>query len=222
MNGDRISELFDSYVASYRAGDGDPQPFTEQLEGADRLELQSLIEMFLDRVPDIDFNESDYADSVSARVAQEVAASLAGPSGQLPVLLAGLRRRLQIKVERVNRELAEELGATDEHEQAQVADYYHQLEYGTLPARPVSDRVFDALGRIYKVPAAKLRAAGEALGPQHDHLGGPVYARVAGSLADKGQAAPGLYPMESKKQFIEDMREKKRSRIDDLFLGESG
>lgn len=217
-----VGELYDLYVKAFTAGDVDPGPFTSQVEGEDRTELETMIENFLVTTPSAEWDEAAYLESISLRMAPEVAASLSGSSGELPEVLKGLRVRLRIKVSAVVAQLAEMLDAKGREEEEQVADYYHQLEYGTLPARTVSDRVFEALGRIYEVPAAKLRAAGEALGPQHDHPGGPVYARVAGSLSDKGQASPSFPSVESKKQYIEDMREKKRNRIDDLFLGESG
>ena len=228
MSDEMLDELYDGYVAAFRSGRTDPTPFTSQLEGEDRAELETLIELFLDQEPPKEFDEAAYRDSFSARMSSEVAASLAGTSGQLPLVLVQLRKQQQILVGDVQEQLAEALGAQSEFERELVGDYYHQLEYGTLPARPVSDRVFDALAKIYRTSAERLRAAGEALGPQPDHFGGPVYARVVGPQAVPGQASPApdssMADRLSESRVASEMRRlrsQKRTMIDDLFLGDS-
>lgn len=228
MSDEMLDELYDGYVAAFRSGRTDPTPFTSQLEGEDRAELETLIELFLDQEPPKEFDEAAYRDSFSARMSSEVAASLAGTSGQLPLVLVQLRKQQQILVGDVQEQLAEALGAQSEFEKELVGDYYHQLEYGTLPARPVSDRVFDALAKIYRTSAERLRAAGEALGPQPDHFGGPVYARVVGQQAVPGQASPApdssMADRLSESRVASEMRRlrsHKRTMIDDLFLGDS-
>lgn len=228
MSDEMLDELYDAYVTAFRSGRTDPTPFTSQLEGEDRAELETLIELFLDQEPPKEFNEDAYRESFSARMSSEVAASLAGTSGQLPVVLVQLRKKQQILVGDVEEQLADALGARSEFERGQVGDYYHRLEYGTLPARPVSDRVFEALAKIYRTSADRLRAAGEALGPQPDHYGGPVYARVVGPTPKPGQVSPSvessLSDRFSESRVADEMRRlrsNKRTMIDDLFLGDS-
>jgi len=229
-----VGELYDLYVKAFEAGNVDPGPFTSQVEGEDRADLETMIENFLVSTPAAEWDEAAYRESISFRMAPEVVASLSGTSGDLPEVLVGLRVRMKIKVGEVENRLAKLLGARSPEEVELVRDYYHQLEYGTLPARPVSDKVFAALADIFKTSAGKLRAAGEALGPQPDHVGGPVYARVAGAVRQKkGMMSPGSLestemadamapaPAEPASK-LERLKERKRSHIDDLFLGDAG
>lgn len=232
MGDEMVDRLYDEYVAAYRAGDFDPAPFTSKVEGEDRTELVNLIELFVDQEPPTVFDPEAYRNSFSSKMSNEVAASLSGTSGQLPMMLVRLRTKNRILVNEVETKLALALGAHGEFEQDQVRDYYHQLEYGTLPAQPVSDQVFEALANIYRTSAGKLRAAGEALGPQPDHFGGPVYARVAGTEPASAQASmsfdsaleSSLADEESENAVAGKLRQlhsRKRTWIDDLFLGDS-
>ena len=70
--------------------------------------------------------------------------------------------------------LAAALGVGDRKDK--VAGYYHEMEQGLLPARGVSDRVLDALGRIVGETAQSLRDAGRALAPSGE---GPAAAPAA-------------------------------------------
>ena len=68
MSDEMLDELYDGYVTAFRSGRTDPTPFTSQLEGEDRAELETLIELFLDQEPPKEFNEDAYRESFSARM----------------------------------------------------------------------------------------------------------------------------------------------------------
>ncbi|MFA9399946.1 MAG: hypothetical protein ACERKT_02425 [Acidobacteriota bacterium] len=174
---DRIDELFDRYVASFRAGNPDPAPVIEELEGADRQVLIELIDAYLDTAPSREWDPEAFAGSRADLVSDSIAVSLEGRSGRWPEVLPHLRRENEIKRKAVTDRLAGALDVTDEAEAEKVRQYYHDMEHGNLPAVGVSERVIEALASIFGTSKEKILDAGRALGPRVGFEKGPVFAR---------------------------------------------
>lgn len=178
---DRIDELFDRYVAAFKAGEADPNPMLDQVEGADRTVLAELIDRYLDSAPSRKWDPEKFAGSPADLVSDSIAVSLEGRSGRWPELLPRLRRENEIKRNEVTDRLAGDLGASDGAEAEKVRQYYHDMEHGNLPAAGVSEQVIEALASIYQTSKETIIDAGRALGPRVGFARGPVFAR---SLSD--------------------------------------
>ena len=159
-----VDRLLAEYASEYRAGgQADPTRYLAQLHGAERAELELLIDRFLIRQPRRSFDAAAFRGSSAESLVESLDASLRGQAGLWPALLPRLRHEAQLKRSDVVEQLAEALGATQQSEK--VAGYYHQMEQGLLAPAGVSDKVLDALARIVNVSATALRRAGEAITP---------------------------------------------------------
>src|SRR3954452_16328693 len=152
-----VQRLLEAFIAEERSGMADPAGYLARVEGADRDELEALIDAYLARAPRRPFDRAAFEASPAAGVV----ASLAGSSGTWPALLPRLRDRARLRRAELVARLAAELGAPDR--EAKVGDYYHAMEQGTLRSSGVSDRVLKAIGAIVGESAAVLRAAGRAM-----------------------------------------------------------
>ncbi len=212
---DQITVAFDEYVAAFKAGDGDPTPFLERFQGEDRRELEVLVDTFLESGPRAKVDLSGQPDEQVEAVADAVMARISGRSGALAELLLGLRGELLLKQSDVVSELATAFDASPE-EREKIDGYYHDLEWGTLPASGVGDGVLDTLARILKTNRERLREAGRALGPSQASATGPVFARMAD---DAEFELEGVASMESPEATGEARRSDPPDRIDQLFTG---
>lgn len=188
-----VDRLFREYIAEHQAGgDADPLAYLAQLAGADRRELEALIDGYLTHAPRQPAAPTTYEGSLAERIVESLAPSVTGVSGLWPAVLPDLRNRARIKRADLVVRLASALGVSD-HE-AKVADYYHQMETGLLPAEGVSTRVLEALGSILGQSAERLRAMGGALAAGEAPGGeAPAFARVSrvdDATLTPGQAAP--------------------------------
>jgi hypothetical protein len=174
---DRIDQLFDRYVAAFRAGEPDPKRFIAELDGADREVLIALIDRFLDSAPSREWDPERFAGSRADLASDSIAVSLEGRSGRWPELLPRLRRENEIKRNEVTDRLARDLDASDEAEAEKVRQYYHDMEHGNLPAAGVSEQVIEALASILRTSKETILGAGRALGPRVGFEKGPVFAR---------------------------------------------
>lgn len=204
-----VDELFAAYCAAYRAGEADPAPYLEQADGADRAELEALIDGFLVRAPAPAFDAAAFAsfqsEPLTERIQRDVAARL---TETWATLLPAERDRAEIPRSTLVERLARALGVGDR--EAKVAGYYHRMETGTLPGRGVSDRVLEALSQIIDIPVARLRAAGERMAPPPPMAaggGGPVFARSAPRWHLEADLAAAPRP------------EPERDEVDELFTG---
>jgi hypothetical protein len=162
-----VENLFSDYIAEHRAGgEADPRAYLAQVEPDERKELAALIEAYLDRAPGREWDATAFAGSAAERTADQLAAEWAvgeGAEAELQGwrdLLPALRNRARLMRRDLVARLAEGLGHPGET--PRVAEYYHQMETGQLPADGVSDRVLGVLGEILGESAERLRAAGRA------------------------------------------------------------
>ena len=187
-----VERLLQEFIAEDRAGGvADPLAYLGQVSGADRQELEALIDGYLGRAPRREFDRAAFEDAPERAIAEDVARALGGVSGRWPVVLPRLRHRAQLRRTDVVRRLATELDAEAQVEK--VARYYHQMERGTLPESGVHDRVLEALGRVMNVTAERLRAAGKSVGgAAPGPAGSTAFARVG--APDPDYAAPDGRP----------------------------
>lgn len=199
-----VDELFDRYKAAFQSGEAsDPAPYLEQVSGADRRELETLIDGFLARGARRTYTPEAFAAAQASPLAQRVMDTL---GETWPVLLPKARNEAgMLRSDLVGR-LAAALGAGAKQEK--VARYYHQMERGLLEPSGVSDRVLEALSEIVGVSKARLRAAGRAITPPPE---GPAFARSASRSAPAAPAAPPAAASASEPPEWDE--------VDDLFRG---
>jgi hypothetical protein len=202
-----VHPLLEEFIAEDRAGGvADPAAYLARVSGAERAELEALLDAYLARAPRRPFDRAAFADSGAARVADALDRSL-GAGGTWPALLPRLRDRAQLRRAEVVARLAGALGVGDR--EAKVAAYYHAMEQGTLPASGVSDRVLEALAGIVGASAAVLREAGASMGGgggAPSVASGGAFARVATPPPEfAAPAAPGPDVIEE------------RDEVDELF-----
>jgi hypothetical protein len=184
-----VDRLFTEYQAEHRAGsEPDPRRYLEQVQGADRAELEALMDGYLARAPGREWNPEAFRGSAAERFVEAFAPSITADAGVWPTLLPRLRNAAQLKRADLVTRLAAALGAPES--EAKVGDYYHQMEQGSLPVEGISDRVLEALGAIVGRSAAGLRSAGRSMAPPGagPAAAGGVFARAA--TVDPAYAEP--------------------------------
>lgn len=209
-----ITERFERYVAAFRRGEGDPGPAMSGLDREGRERLGRRIEEFLETgpVPDPEFVNPD--DPRVQKVVAGILPQLDGRAGGLSRLLARQRHRLGLTQESVVDSLADDLDATED-EKPKIEAYYHDLEWGSLPAAGLADRLLDSLAAALHTTRDALREAGHALGPGRAASTGPVYARTV----DEVGHADDLVAADIGPDVLEMRSASPPDRIDELFTG---
>lgn len=189
-----VQRLLEAFIAEDRGDQpADPQRYLEQVEGVDRAELAALIDGYLARAPRrrVAGRIRPGAAGGPSAAADRIERAVFGEAGTWPVLLPRLRERARIARRELVAKLAQAIGTPGEVDR--VADYYHRMEHGLLPAAGVSDRVLEALGALLREAPEKLRAAGAAIAPLRGEPPTVAYARTATpdeELAAKTAAPP--------------------------------
>lgn len=208
----QIRQRYAMYVAQFRRGEGDPGPVMAGLDQESRRILGLKIEAFLETGPVPDPETMNPDDPQIRKVAAELVPRLDGRTGGLSRLLARQREKLEISQAGMVEALAKELEASKPEEE-KIDAYYHDLEWGTLPAAGLADQLLDALARILKTTSKSLREAGGSLGPARASSTGPVYARM---VEEDGAAYDLAVPSSSASQS---RQATPPDRIDRLFTG---
>ncbi len=217
-----VDNLFSEFVTEHRAGgEADPLAFLDQVQGAERAELATLIDGYLVRSPGQAWDAEAFEGSPSALWAEEMSRSLEGAAGTWPVLLPSLRERARIKRSELVERLADRLGVGGGRDL--VGSYYHRMEQGQLASDGVSTRVLTALAEIVGSTAEALREAGRGIDPGEEASGGAVFARSAApdpewiaSAAQEDLLEPPQSPGASQPENQPDAA---ASEVDRLFTG---
>lgn len=186
-----LERLFTEFVEAHLAGrDPDPWEYIDRLEGADREELEELIDAYYVDAPPRPWDPEAFRGSAAERLTEELDRSFRGGAGLWPAILPRLRNRARLRRSELVQGLAEALGVGDRAER--VGDYYHQMEQGLLRSEGVSDRVLGALGELVGASAEALRRAGRPLaegppGPETDE----VFARTGRPEPEQGAIGAG-------------------------------
>jgi hypothetical protein len=185
-----LDRLLADYIAEHRAGgEADPREYLSRASPAERIELAALIDTYLAYAPRRRFDQSTFRGSSAERTVDELERAIAGQAGLWPAVLPSLRDRAGLKRSELVERLAAALGVSGRKDK--VADYYHAMEQGRLPARGVSDRVLEALGQLVGETAQALRDAGRALTPSgHGPAATPTAAFARRAYSASGTAEP--------------------------------
>jgi hypothetical protein len=207
-----LERLLAAYIAEHRSGGkADPRAYLGRAPRGERRLLAALIDAYLARAPRAPFAQAALSRSGAQRAVDELERALAGEAGLWPAVLPALRHRAGLKRAELVERLAHALGVGGRR--AKVADYYHQMEQGRLPAAGVSNRVLEALAAILGESAQALREAGETLRP----ASGPAGRRAPGAApafarrASGEPAPPGGSP--------NPRSEEEWDEVDELFRG---
>lgn len=212
---DRVDQLIEQYAESVEAGDADPTPFLDQVEGVDRERLERRIELFNMASPAWEeglegkWDPVAYAGSTAERIVDEIVEETRCPAGEWPELLPELMADRELERETVVEQLASGIGATGEDQVEKVGEYFHGMAWGSLDSRGVTDTVLDRLAEILGTSRDALRRAGDALGRRRPDSGA-VFARrpsveslnlAMSRTAEKGMRTPGAEPDEIDRLF---------------------
>lgn len=208
-----VNALFETFKASYFAGDGNPAPLLDGLSAEDRLKLTRMIEDFLESDPPVEVKFERIGQADVQELTDRAMLELDGATGGLSAMLTRLRRRRKMKFDEVVDALADVLHANGK-EKVKIGAYYHDIEYGNLPARGINQKAFDAMAMVFKIKPDALKSAARTLGPAQASSTGPVFARMVDEAvfetdADLASAAPAG----------ESRRSDPPDRIDELFTG---
>lgn len=213
-----VARTFAEFVEAHLAG-GDPDPweYVERVEGADRAELEHLIDAYYVDAPPLPWDPEAFRGSESERLVDAIDRSFRGRAGVWPAVLPRLRDRAKLRRTELVARLAETLGVADREQK--VGAYYHEMEQGLLPSAGVSERVLDGLARILSVSPEALRKAGRTLTPELREADDAIFTRTARVTDElrlehaEEAPAPGVAGEE---------REAKRDEVDELFTGGAG
>lgn len=178
-----LDDRFAGFVKAYESGDGNPLPFMDGLDEPDRRRFRLKIDRYLEENPDPVVNLKRLKDPKLRAMASKMAARLDSASGAMPQLVISLRETEGLLQADVVEALAGELNATPP-EKEKIDDYYHDLEYGNLPAKGISAKLLASLAKILGTTTEALRDAGQALGPSGSPAKGLIYTRMADDAED--------------------------------------
>ena len=215
-------ERFEQFVDSIRAGRRiDHLSLFEGLDRAGRLELADLMDGFVasERSAPTDLDSFEVTRNDDPNL-ERLGRAMNGVSGLWPAALPRLRNRAQLGRDELVSKLADEIGTPESREK--VEEYYHRMEWGSLPASGVNDKVVDSLAGILGADPADLRKSGDFRGsasrdPAEDQSPA-VFARLVGpgqaADAQQAPASPGTGDERTDLPSPDDWDE-----TDRLFLG---
>jgi hypothetical protein len=207
-----LSEFIDAWNAGNRPEVDDyiaRVPEDEQAELADELLA------FLTLVPTPGYSDEALAAIRAEPVVAETLGAGAESGGVLAALVAQLRERSGMSTADVAGELVDELGLRTE-QAPKTARYLERLEQARLEPSRISRKVFEALGRLFRVPSAELEDAADYGG----WSGMPVAQAAAPVFrADESAAASAARHLEVLADALAAPGGEPRDEVDDLFLG---
>jgi hypothetical protein len=157
-----VEQLLREFQRDFEAGGTlRPSDVLARVEGADRRELEALIDAHLTRAPRRSFDAAAFAASPARVLVDDLAEALQGEAGTWKAVLPRLRDAAQLRRAELVRRLAAGLGVSGREQK--VARYYHEMEQGLLEPAGVSDRVLVVLAGLVGTTAERLREAGSAL-----------------------------------------------------------
>lgn len=150
----QVDNIIEQYAAALQAGEQfEYEQLASELEDFDRRELEARIAMLNRQYSD----DTDGVDRTDPRV-ERLRRSASGLSGVWPSMLPRLRERKNLDRADLARQLAEGLGQPEAADK--VEEYYHQLEWGNLPANKVDRSVVKVLSEILEEDEQELWEAG--------------------------------------------------------------
>jgi hypothetical protein len=205
-----VEQVLREYIREHRSeGEADPLAYLARVdEGADRLELEALIDAYLERAPRAEFEAEAFAASRGPAVVAAIEADLDAAGESWRALLPRLRTAAQLKRSDLVAQLAERLGVRGREDK--VGRYYNAMEHEQLDPAGISERVYDVLASVVNTSADALRRA--APKPPDDTVADMAFARSAPweTDSDAVAAAPAL---------AQALDEPEWDEVDELFRG---
>ena len=202
-----LSEFIDAWNAGERP---DVDDYIARVPAAEQAALVEELTMFLTLAP-----TPAYSDDALAAIRTEIAAAGAEETRALfPALLLRLRQSLGLSTADVAGELVDELGLRAE-QASKTTTYLERLEKGSLEPGRVSRRVFDALGKVFRLRGSELQGAADrsSWGVRAVGAAAPVF------RADEDAAARAGRHLEVLADALAAPGGAARDEVDDLFLG---
>jgi hypothetical protein len=209
-----LNRLLAEFMEAHLAGKNpDPWEYVNQLDGAEREELEELIDAYYIDAPAQRWDAEAFSGSAAERAADALDRAFRGQAGLWPSLLPRLRDRAHLKRRELVGRLAASLDVTAKEEK--VARYYHEMEQGLLPSEKVSEKVLEALASIVGTTAGALRRAGQPLTPEAStqDAASAVFARTAQPAPEYGGVTAAA------KDRVSGAPETEWDEVDELFLG---
>jgi transcriptional regulator with XRE-family HTH domain len=202
-----LSEFIDAWNAGERP---DVDDYIARVPADEQAALGEELATFLTFAP-----TPAYSDAAMDAVRAEILALRSSEGhGLFPALLARLRERFGMSASDVAGELVGELGLTSQ-QAPKTATYLEHLENGSLEPARVSRRVFEALGKVFRLPGSELEAAADRTGWAMPAVAsaGPVF------RADEDAAARAERHLEVLADALAAPGGAARDAVDELFLG---
>lgn len=207
-----LSEFIDAWNAGRRP---DVDDYVPRVPAEEQAELANEILSFLSLAPTPEYSEESLAAIRAEPVIADSLSAAAERGGLLPRLLAQLRERFAMSTDEVAGRLVGELGLGDD-KRPKTAGYLAQLEDGRLEPSRVSARVFDALGKVFRMRGEELEAAADVF----SSLVAPAAPAAAPVFrADEDAAARASRHLEVLADALAAPGGAQRDEVDDLFLG---
>jgi len=207
-----LSEFIDAWTAGRRPEVDD---YLARASVNEQAELASALSSFLRLAPTPAYSDAAMSAIRLEPIVAEASAGVEDSAGILPGLLQRLRSKAELDAATLAGAVVAELELPADRVE-KTASYLGRLESGELEPARVSQRVFDALARVLRVPRAQLEGAADIGGwgaRPAMAAGGPLFraeddaaAAVSGHLdvlADALEASGGAA----------------RDEVDELFLG---
>lgn len=202
-----VEQVLREYIREHRAGgEADPREFLARLDDrADRLELEALIDAYLERVPRAPVASPMVTSPAAEQVVDRIEAALDAAPETWRVVLPSLRMQARLKRGELVARLTEALALSGREEK--VARYYNAMEHEQLDPDGISSRVFEALAGLVHTSAEALRRAAPSAPPTPP--ASVAYARLAPWDADADAVAASPVPSP----------ELEWDEVDELFRG---
>lgn len=160
-----IDRRFTDFMTAWLEGaQPDRDSVMSGLDEQGQAELADMIDAFTDQNEWLEGGQVDREEFLAALATdpllQRIGRAAAGISGTWPAMLPRLRERARLDRESLAPLLADRLGNPEGAEK--IADYYHRMEWGDLPAEGVSDTVLAAIADLLDTTAEDLRDSGQA------------------------------------------------------------
>jgi hypothetical protein len=207
---DRIlSEFIDAWNAGRRP---DVDEYLARVDESERGELAGELTAFLRFAPTPEYSDEALAAIRADPIVAEALAAARGRAGLLPALVVRLRSRLGLSNTEVAGELVRSLDLPEDRA-PKTASYLERLERGELEPSRISERVFEALARLFGVPRGELEGAG-------DVGGWAAPAPPAAAFRASDEAAEETAPhLDLLARGLATPGDAARDEVDDLFLG---
>ena len=203
-----LSEFIDAWNAGQRP---DVDDYIARVPADEQPALGEELATFLTFAP-----TPEYSDQALAAIRAEIGEGAEAKQGIFGALLARVRERGGMSTADVAGELVGELGLSKK-QAPKTAQYLDRLESGSLEPTRVSRRVFEALGKLFRIPAGELEGAADRSGwsvaPAMPAAAAPVF------RADEEAAAAASQHLEVLADALAAPGGRTRDEVDDLFLG---